>query len=213
MKGVIFDIDGVLAESFARVEKYLWKKKPDWESFYTDQRYDLPIEPSFFIMDAFHRAGYRIALITGRPEAYRRDTTEWLEKLGAGYHVLWMREDGDFRPPQEAKREQLHELQRRGWEIEVAFEDHPETVEMYIDEGIMTYITPHFFSWERGESGREPEKPTTAEINEEAEKSYHDYLGETGIVTEVDPSTLLAIARKDVSHKRTKHPHSETNID
>ncbi len=159
----IFDIDGVLAVTFPRVQKYLQKEgKADWDSFYYQQKYDDPIQPSIIFLKALHNEGYHIALFTGRPAAYRKETVQWLKDVGLQgyYEALMMREDDDYRPPQEAKQEQLDLLRSMGWRPEIAVEDHPETVEMYIEEGLMVYITPHYFCWEREERGRE-EPPET----------------------------------------------------
>jgi hypothetical protein len=211
MKAAIFDIDGVLAETLPRVRIHLWEKtKPDWNSFYADQRYDKPIPWTFTFMRALAEDGYRIALLTGRPAEFRDDTIKWLQQNGARYHVLWLRGDDDYRPPQECKLEHLQKLRKRGWDVELAFEDHPETIQMYMDEGLMVYITPHFFSWKDGEIGRAGEelKPTTTEINEAIVAAHRD--SELAAVAEgcFRPGPILK-----VSHNKERYPHSTTDID
>jgi beta-phosphoglucomutase-like phosphatase (HAD superfamily) len=214
MKAAIFDIDGVLAETLPRVRIHLWEKtKPDWNSFYADQRYDKPIPWTFTFMRALAEDGYKIALLTGRPGQFRADTIKWLHENDARYHILWLRGDDDYRPPQEAKLEQLQALRKRGWDVELAFEDHPETVQMYMDEGLMVYITPHFFSWKDGEVGRageelKPEPPTTTEINEAIVAAYRD--SELAAIAEegFGPGPILK-----VSHNKERYPHSTTDID
>ncbi len=223
MKAAIFDLDGVLAETLPRVRIHLWEKtKPDWDSFYADQRYDNPIPWTFTFMRALAEQGYKIAILTARPAEFRADTIKWLHQNDARYHVLWFRGDNDYRPPQEAKLEQLNDLRKRGWDVELAFEDHPETVQMYMDEGLMVYITPHFFSWKDGEVGRAGSelKPECSVGDFECDPPYSQEC-EDGCPTEAEYETLQAFAdvakkfpyREFNPHKRGKHPHAETNID
>ncbi len=216
MKAAIFDIDGVLAETLPRVRIHLWEKtKPDWDSFYADQRYDKPIPWTFTFMRALAEDGYKIALLTGRPAEFRADTIKWLHQNDARYHVLWLRGDDDYRPPQEAKREHLQALRDRGWDVQLAFEDHPETVQMFMDEGLMVYITPHFFSWKDGEVGRAGEEL-------QPDPPYSQSCEDGCPLDVVDPDLIEALVTADIvekypyrtmSHKRAKHPHASTNID
>jgi beta-phosphoglucomutase-like phosphatase (HAD superfamily) len=228
MKAAIFDIDGVLAETLPRVRIHLWEKtKPDWNSFYADQRYDNPIPWTFTFMDALAMQGYKIAILTGRPAEFRDDTIKWLAANEAKYHLLWLRGDDDYRPPQEAKLEQLQKLRKRGWDVELAFEDHPETIQMYMDEGLMVYITPHFFSWKEGEVGRageelKPEPEFSQECNnwptedceggcptEYSSENVKDFFEQLKPVDEEwNPGPTLK-----VSHNKERYPHSSTDID
>ncbi len=219
MKAAIFDIDGVLAETLPRVREHLWREvKPDWDAFYADQRYDNPIPWTFTFMRALAKDGYKIALLTGRPGQFRDDTIKWLFENDARYHVLWMRAVDDYRPPQEAKKEQLYDLRKRGWDVELAFEDHPETVQMYMDEGLMVYITPHFFSWKDGEVGRAGEelKPEDPPYSQECEDGCPTEYSTDGAKTFFEGLEIVAEKfpyREFNPHKRGKHPHAETKID
>lgn len=171
MKAVIFDIDGVLADQYPRVQRFLRKEgNVDWKGFYYQQKYDDPIKHSIIFLKAMRQAGYKVAIVTGRPETYRKETTDWLKHdagLDGYYDALLMRPEDDYRPPQAHKREALNQLRDMGWDVEMAVEDQPETVEMFIGEGLMTFITPSYFFWTEGERGREePPEETQRKIDE-----------------------------------------------
>ncbi len=58
------------------------------------------------VLRALYRAGYRIRVVTARPEMYRDPTLRWLRRHAVPYHELRMRADGDDRPDSELRAEQ-----------------------------------------------------------------------------------------------------------
>ena len=55
---------------------------------------------------ALHRAGYRIRVVTARPDRYREQTLAWLRRNAVPYHELRMRAGGDNRQDPELRAEQ-----------------------------------------------------------------------------------------------------------
>lgn len=53
-----------------------------------------------------YKAGYRIRVVTARPDMYREATVRWLRRHAVPYHELRMRAGGDDRPDPELRAEQ-----------------------------------------------------------------------------------------------------------
>lgn len=58
------------------------------------------------VLRALHRAGYRIRVVTARPDIYRDPTLRWLRRNAILYHELRMRAEGDNRPDPKLRAEQ-----------------------------------------------------------------------------------------------------------
>ena len=65
------------------------------------------------------KAGYRIRIVTARPERYKDDTVAWLRRNAVPYHELRMRRGGDNRPDPALRAEQTDS-------VRVHFDDKPE---------------------------------------------------------------------------------------
>lgn len=55
---------------------------------------------------ALYRAGYRIRIVTARPDVYRDGTVRWLRRHAVPYHELRMRDNADNRPDPVLRAEQ-----------------------------------------------------------------------------------------------------------
>lgn len=91
MATVSFDIDGTLAEGpfdKGRVEGMATR--------------GVPIR----VLRALYHAGYRIRIVTARPDIYKGATIRWLRRHAIPYHELRMRTSGDNRPDPELRAEQ-----------------------------------------------------------------------------------------------------------
>lgn len=148
----IFDIDGTLADCSQRLHFILPNKEdltgdidldkvaPDWESFYKDCVNDEPIMPVIGLAKALKATRQELIFITGRPEKYRAETTEWLCKwLGTDSVFLEMRKDGDHRPDYIVKKELYHEFVAHHFVINGVFEDRKQCVDMWRSLGLTCY--------------------------------------------------------------------------
>ena len=110
-KLVICDIDGTISKVGDRL-KYLQQNPKDWDQFYAHCDEDLPIQNMIDLVQSLARAGYHIVFCTGRRNAVRQQTRDWIANnmsnmIFYGYDLL-MRVDGDHRHDTEVKPEMLN---------------------------------------------------------------------------------------------------------
>lgn len=148
----IFDIDGTLANCSQRLHFILPPEEdltgnidldkiaPDWESFYKDCINDKPILDNIHVVHRLVATGAEVYFVTGRPEKYREQTFEWLDKYIPGIEPqdLYMRKDGDHRPDTEVKKE-IYKNFLCGKNICGIFEDRDSCVKMWRSFGLTCY--------------------------------------------------------------------------
>lgn len=136
---VIFDIDGTIANIDHRLH-YITGETPDWDKFYAECVKDTPINDIVQIAQTFMRLGYEIVFMTGRTEAIRQETYDWLKKhLGAvfGNCALYMRNNGDHRPDAELKKEIFTaEFSKKKNKVLCVLEDRASVVDMWRELGL-----------------------------------------------------------------------------
>ena len=130
---VIFDIDGTLADISERVH-HIRKKPKNWNAFTAGMAQDKAIHSMVRLCNILYAAGLRIILCSGRNEANRPETVEWLAKQGVQYHELLLRRDEDYRSDAVVKREILLGLDKG--KILFVVEDRSRVVEMWRSEGL-----------------------------------------------------------------------------
>jgi len=130
----LFDIDGTLADNDHR-EHFLTVpdgQQKDWDSFWAGQAYDTVHEPIATIARLLVQVGgYRVILLTGRPEIYRHVTEVWLDKNGVVYEKMIMRPKGNREDDTTLKLKLIDEYftpgERR--QIKLIFEDRQRCVD------------------------------------------------------------------------------------
>lgn len=130
---VIFDIDGTLADISERVH-HIRKKPKNWNAFTAGMAQDKANHSMIRLCNILYAAGLRIILCSGRNEANRPETVEWLAKQGVPYHELLLRRDEDYRSDAIVKREILQGLDKD--KILFVVEDRSRVVEMWRSEGL-----------------------------------------------------------------------------
>lgn len=144
---IIFDIDGVLADTNYRERKYLRGKKNseiDWKSFFEDCIHDLPIAAGILVAKAIinYLPQTEILFLTGREETVRATTLQWLsEQLGINKDRidLTMRAKGNYIESIKFKEEVGREIGFKN--IDVVFEDNPAIVDMWRKHNVICYQT------------------------------------------------------------------------
>lgn len=140
---VICDLDGTLADGQWRLHmlppEHMRGIDSAWAEFNLAGQYDTLIHSTAMVIDALHRAGYYVIILTARGEISRDVTLRWLEKYCVSYHELIMRGIGDSRPDTEYKREVVQRLMDEGHTITCAFDDLPHVVDMLRGMGVTTY--------------------------------------------------------------------------
>lgn len=151
---IIFDIDGTLANAEHRLH---FIKDPDkakdWENFLSDEQVanDTPIPQTWSVLEQMLRSHHRVIFITGRPNAQRETTINWLmnkdclTRVGcwAHWHInhqqpkIFMRSDGDRRPSSVVKRELLDIARYEGYDPKLVFEDRMDDTAMWREAGLL----------------------------------------------------------------------------
>lgn len=144
---IIFDIDGVIANSTERENKFIKgrkKKSIDWDLFYESVYNDPPIPSGVLAAKAFINflPKEEITFVTGRNESVRDLTLKWLSKhLGIAEKDinLIMRPDGDPRTNSAFKEDVGENI---GYEkIDIAFDDNGTTVNMWRSHNVKCFQT------------------------------------------------------------------------
>lgn len=130
MTAVIFDLDGTLSDSTDRC--YL-AQEGKWEEFHNACGNDPVVKPIANLADAMFKAGYKIYMVTGRPNSVRNLTEKWLMHHTIMYDKLYMRKTGDLREDYVIKSEILDSIKD---DILFAVEDKTSVVNMYREHGI-----------------------------------------------------------------------------
>ena len=118
-----------------------------WESFFQACGGDPVIDQHAAIGRALD-ANLRVVLLTARPGRVRPQTDAWLTEHGERirWDLLIMREDDDWGSSRSYKAGELRQLQRRGFDVQLSFEDDPRNVDMFRQAGVPTvYIHSGYY--------------------------------------------------------------------
>lgn len=123
-KAVLVDIDGTTALKGAR--------SPFDESRVREDRPNLPV---IRVIMAMHAAGYAIVYLSGRTDACREATIEWLAAhVPEPFAGLHMRPAGDMRKDSVVKRELFDRHVREQYDVALVLDDRDQVVRMWRDE-------------------------------------------------------------------------------
>lgn len=119
-KAVIFDLDGTLSE------------KSDRETFdFASAGSDLSVGAVVELASALREVGWKIIVITGREEKFRRISESWLSAHLGLFERLFMRSDGDYRPDDIVKLEiylsKIHDV----YDVRLVVDDRNRVVKMW----------------------------------------------------------------------------------
>jgi predicted kinase len=149
MKAIIFDIDGTLADISHRLH-YIQDGRKDYKGFYEAcvddtlktsvwKLYDMIDGNRWFTESYLNPCPYHIFICSGRPEDYREQTINWLDRYNIGHEALLMRPSGDFRPDYIIKEEMLRNIQGQGYEVLFTIDDRQQVVDMWRRNGITCF--------------------------------------------------------------------------
>ena len=136
MKAVIFDIDGTLADNSER-QKYLSELR--WDMFFNEMGNDYPVKEVLELYNLIKNSQqYKMIIVSGRPEKYKKLTEQWLTWNNIYYDDLYMRKDGDQRKDNVIKQEILKHIKEK-YEISFAFDDRKSVVDMWRENGVFCF--------------------------------------------------------------------------
>lgn len=148
---IIVDMDGTLVDVSSiryhvrggRNPDGSYKKK-DFTAFHEESVNCPPILRTVSMVDSLRMQGYKIIIVTARSKKFYPQTAWWLAENEIEHHAIYMRADGDYRPDYEVKKDLLVRI-RNWWEPVHAFDDNPNVVRLWVEEGIPTTVIP---GWE-----------------------------------------------------------------
>lgn len=125
-KAVVVDIDGTTA--------LMTDRSPFDETRVGE---DLPNMPVIAVVRSLEAAGHRVVFMSGRSDACRAATEEWLTaNVGVRYDVLCMRVAGDYRKDSVVKAELFDEHVRDAYDVLCVLDDRRQVVEMWRSLGL-----------------------------------------------------------------------------
>ena len=141
---VIFDLDGTLADIHIRRDASTKSDgKINWDVFFDPANIHLDIPKSTVIKTAqgLVKAGYKIAIFSGRSKKTKTVTREWLDKYKVPYNILKMRptsKEWMYMPDDKLKQYWLEDLfpGKAKNKILCVFDDRDKVVKMWRDNGI-----------------------------------------------------------------------------
>lgn len=135
MSMVIFDIDGVVADTAHR-QHLVPEKGGNWKSFHAACVDDPPIPEMVELVRAMARQKMLIVFTTGRPEYVRHDTEAWLKYNVTKYFVrLYMRGARNHQPGALVKRRMITQYNLKKQDVLFVVEDNPSCVAMWREQG------------------------------------------------------------------------------
>ena len=124
----IFDIDGTIAR--------MCNRSPfDWDKVDRDH----VNEPVVEVLKDCKARGYDILLVSGRDEASRKLTVEWLDFYGIPFDALYMRPAGSFQKDTIIKKDIYNNLIEGKYNIMGVFDDRLSVLEMWHKLGLFTF--------------------------------------------------------------------------
>ena len=137
-KAVIFDIDGTLANNDER-QKILKDNVHNWQNFFNEMGNDTVNKAISEIYNIIKKTKkYKMLIVTGRPETYRKITEQWLIWNHIEYDNLYMRSENDCRSDVDVKREILQKI-REQYDVSFVFDDRTSVVKMWREEGLVCF--------------------------------------------------------------------------
>ena len=150
MDAVIFDMDGTLAD-VSSIRHLLngvrANGKPD-KNFDKFHELSVDVPPNEWVADRardFHNRGISVLIVTARKHKWRNQTAWFLALNNIPSDGLWMRGNKDDRPDYQVKKDILRQIKGHGYNVIHAFDDNPNVIQLWAEEGIPTTIVP---GWE-----------------------------------------------------------------
>ncbi len=127
-KCIISDLDGTLC--------LLDDRDPYNREDCEDDRLNEPVANT---IKAFHEKGYKIFLFSGRSDAYKQQTVNWLEAYEIPYDKLIMRQEGDVRKDSILKEEIFRHHVLNDYYVEFILDDRNQVVDKWRSMGLNVF--------------------------------------------------------------------------
>jgi hypothetical protein len=118
----VLDVDGVIADVRHRLH-HVERSPKDWTAFFGAMDSDGVLPEGLATARRLVSLGHDIVYLTGRSEAYRRTTLDWMERHDLPAGRLVMRGDSDRRPARVFKPQALRRLAEHATVVAVVDDD------------------------------------------------------------------------------------------
>lgn len=133
---VLCDIDGTIADIKHRLQ-YARGETKDWKKFFSLISEDTVRKDVQKILIDLYNEGNTIIFVSARPDTYRQQTLEWLEKHYLSFAwTLIMRRGNDTREDSVIKKQILDTYFPDKTKIKCVIDDRPRVIKMWKDEGL-----------------------------------------------------------------------------
>ena len=129
---VVFDLDGTLADVEHR-RHHVAGGNRRWDRFFAACVDDAPVEAVILAFRAHQAAGARVEVWSGRSDAVRRETEDWLERHALRPDRLLMRRASDHTPDDTLKESWLDAADPKP---SVVYDDRDKVVAMWRRRGV-----------------------------------------------------------------------------
>jgi len=121
LKGaIICDIDGTLAHMHNR-SPYEWGKVAQ----------DKPNKLLIRVLNNLRMSGIKVFIFSGRDEVCRKETRNWLNKVGAPYDQLSMRPEGSTDKDFDVKYKMFNDHIKDKYQVVAVFDDRPQVCRLW----------------------------------------------------------------------------------
>jgi hypothetical protein len=136
-KTVILDLDGTLRDTVS-IAHLVHGPKKDYDAFTIATATCPPIQRVVrTVREKFFSPDWLIVIASGQKEKYRTQNEAWLaSSAGIIPHWMCLRGNDDHRKAPVVKREMLHRMRAYGYDPVEAWDDDPDVVAMYHEEGL-----------------------------------------------------------------------------
>lgn len=138
---IIIDIDNTLSlgnKRFKLAEKP--NGKTDWDIAHNPElvKQDEPNFPMVDLAKRYKRDGFKIIILTGRPDSIQEATEFWLDKYGVEYDELYMRTKREHYIKASTFKKTIYEMYIKD-DIICAYDDDEEIIQMWNSLGIPAF--------------------------------------------------------------------------
>lgn len=127
-KCIICDLDGTLCD--------IDHRDPYDASKCEDDGLNVPVANT---IKAFHEKGYKIFLFSGRMDAFKKETENWLEAYEIPYDKLVMRKTDDYRKDSVIKEEIFNHHVLNDYYVEFILDDRDQVVDKWRSMGLTVF--------------------------------------------------------------------------
>lgn len=133
---VLCDIDGTIADITHRLQ-YAKGETKDWKKFFSLISEDTVRKDVAKILIGLYNQGNTIIFVSARPDTYREQTLEWLDKNNLSFAwTLIMRKGNDKREDSIVKKQILDTYFPDKSKIKCVIDDRPRVIKMWREEGL-----------------------------------------------------------------------------